>query len=303
MVERTGFTILKQRPIYSRVGCNEIDNHFSDVPFCVERELRMRRSGSVYQYVFCLEQYQSESKTPQFEDIPILNEEYYIEKEAICYLWKSKEYVDKFSTVSQLYLISKTQKLNFKINDCVEKLRIDIIKHRAIIRLDFIRFKLENGECVETKIVNHNADYNVGKIFAFFDKDAEIEVETNSMIEINSVEAVFQVLDADMNSNQCMIYKQIFENFCGRLSGDDKYSDTNEYMLQRKLYQCNEEKEQAINYTKHLERDIDILKSDILDLQKKSEEYQSHLEKDIKEQQEYIDHLEKDIKILKSVNR
>ena len=60
MCGANGVKIVDMVPVYSRVGDNEIKNTWRDVPAVLERELRKRTHGSVYQYVYRIRQAQSE---------------------------------------------------------------------------------------------------------------------------------------------------------------------------------------------------------------------------------------------------
>lgn len=285
MIRQIGLYIHKQFTVYSRVGWNEIENSYSDVPFCIERELRKRRCGSVYQYVFCLSEKKPEIEM-SFDSVLPLEEDMTDQEEGSCYFWRNAQLSDDFIRRGKVYARNGRINICFTINSKVEKLRIDPLEHSALIVVDKILVKAKGQEPENVQIFKCNAEMFMKNIFLFKDEDPywEINIKQFADIELEYVEIIFEVLDVRLDKSQLKIYNDLLKN---RIIDEQKELYNNwEYI---KEYSRSLEKDVKIQseYIEHLEKDIAVQKDYII-----------HLEKDIKIQKEYIEHLEKDIREL-----
>lgn len=297
MITASGLTILNQWPIYSRVGWNEIKNNYSDVPYSVERELRKRKSGSIYQYVFSLGKQSFFSKDKNnFEDLQPLNIESVGLQEASCYWVPVENNLYEYDRVSEVYQPKEKNTIYFPINGGVKQIRIDFIERKALIKIEKIKIILPNKEIHEVKVLSHNAKSVMDNIYFFANEDPVIELDVQSFlqIEIDGVEIIFDILDCNMDEKQMKIYAELFP-LCLEKQKDWTYKQQMEKFLSEKIEateyinHLESDVHEQQKYVNHLENDIEIQKTDI-----------SHLEKNIDEQKKYIEHLEKDIATLKA---
>lgn len=286
MSKETGLYIIKQEPVYSCVGWNEISNSYNDVPFSIERELRLRRSGSIYQYVFCLSTNRP-IDLKGYDDLPLFKQETSRQQEISCYFWQDSEM--QYQRKGYIYESNKRNTCQFPINSVVARLRIDPLETSGLLRIYRIAFKTAKGVTEEAFVSSHNATICIGNLYFFEDLDPWLELSVEKYVEtpLEYVEVEFEIMDQKMSRAQAQIYEQLF---CIATSSPETISNTEN--LKAELEKAREfielkEKElsEEIQYIHHLEKDIETLKTDL----KKTRE----------EQTQYIAHLEKDITILK----
>lgn len=287
MIHELGLTIADQKEIYSSVGWNEIKNSYGDVSHDLELALRKRKSGSIYQYVFCLGKSSEEAVGKTFEDIQGYEPDYYKSEEASCFLYDSEESIEPSVRIGKVYPVKQINKLVFECDTVACKARFDVMETSALIKLNAITFEGngQTAECID--LLRHNADTIMGSMMCFYTQDPWIEVRIpKDMQVVERVIVEFEVL-ASRFSEPLVDLLETLQQECYKGS------------LQ---YHADQELKELQKYSAHLEKDISIQKKYNAQLEKTISEqkaYSEHLEQDIDAQKAYIEHLENDIKALK----
>lgn len=209
MIYNIGLFITKQESIFSNVGWNEIHNSYTDVPYGMERELRKRKSGSIYQYLFSLSN-QEPSVQPTYENIEIFPEQADEPKEICCYYWENMLQPNDFKRLFEIYTCAQSKICRFMINANVARLRLDPIKNSALILLHYIHIKYADGSEKDNVIANHNAKNVIDNLYYFSDKDPWFELIAENENTLEYVEIHFKILDHDMDDRQDYIYHTLF---------------------------------------------------------------------------------------------
>lgn len=264
MIEECEIGVFDMEPVYSRVGNNEIKNNYLDVPADIERYLRKRTVGSVYQYVFNLGL--AEKKDVKVEGLKI---EKYRELEMLCYLKGVNDTEYQVSkAISKKYFENNLLEIEIdlsKWND-IEKIRLDPFEFNGIILLNQCKIFAKD---FELKVDQTNAYMRSGKLFIFDSEDSWIEFKIIPESYRNEkIFLSFEVLayreDEAYYNNLNIILSQVYNK---------SEVITNQLLKE----QFDEQKK----YVEHLERDIAILKEDIYRLQKESEKWKESYYKTI----------------------
>lgn len=290
MVSELGLIITKQQPIFSQVGWNEISNSYNDVPFEIERLLRQRKSGSIYQYVFCLQLTSEYKYMLTFSEIDTLPNNFR-DEEVSCFVWKDKSVSDNATRIHYVYSNDEKEHLfRFVIGYCVQKIRLDLMETSGIVKINQIKIKALNAEAQGAYIIDHNAAYNIANIFLFTDTDPWLELAVEQLNDacLEYVEVQFQILDNHLCKSKNDIYLIMLKNI-SEFINNGEYTNPNAY-LQFEYTQHKKEFLESQTYIGHLENDMEEQKK-----------YIDHLENDMEEQKRYIDHLEKDLSEQKEI--
>lgn len=272
MIQRLGLSIEEQQPIISEVGWNEINNHYADVSFPIERELRSRKSGNIYQYVFKVCPKENVLNALCFADL-LGSSESWCQEEASCFIWNKNAGEEPTHKIGKIYPNNTTKHcLRFDLNADCEKLRFDPLENTAIVIIYFAKVKCAECPIQDIHILQHNAESGFSNVFYFKTLDPWIEFDLSNFASsiIEYIEVAFQVVDSHFSAMTQKIYDCLF----------DEHNPENISFSKEKFSGAIEQ--QA--YIEYLEHD-----------KKEQESYINHLEKDIKEQKDYVDHLEKDI--------
>lgn len=268
MMKRANVFITEMVPIYSRVGENEIKNNYHDVPVEIEKFLRKRAEGSVYQYVYNLaldEKKQVEIPVQIFE----LDE--YEELEAQCF----------YRNETEEYSAEKRVRKCFRENESVEWVistemlaeeqivRLDPMEYTGIIQMEKAVFETEDGEQDLVKLQS-NAIEDDQQLLIFDTPDPWIEYQLPEKYKEGKIHFKFRILDYGRNAKW-------YEKFVFIMD---------ELGIQMKAKDGKSLREDPV---KEMEAVIEEQKG-----------YIAHLEHDIQEQKEYVDHLERDIAELKA---
>lgn len=164
--------------IYSRVGNNEINNSYEDIPCEVALSLRKRNSGSVYQYIYKLgKDKNKENKELKYDEI-----DKYEDQESTCFwLNDSNKVATKESSVSQIYQGKFENQLIFEFPKKVRinGIRWDPMEHSCLIYIKSCAVELVDGTHLELKYLRSNANCVLDGFFFFDDKDPEIWLSVN----------------------------------------------------------------------------------------------------------------------------
>ncbi len=288
MLEQLDLVICDQKPIYSSVGWNEIDNKYTDVPGEVEAALRKRKAGSIYQYVFCIGKKTAQNQYGKtFEEIAGYEPEYVKSEEASCFLYYSEDSHGPDKRIGQTYREEGRIQLVFECGEPICKIRFDVMECRALIQLESIILEGCDVTIPCNEILKHNAELEVGNVLCFNSRDPWLEVLVpDELKRVDRVTVSFRVLASRFEDGLFEMLAHIMEE--ARKSGIQ--------------YRFDEELRQLSDYAKHLEKDIAMQKEYSAHLEKDiatQKEYSAHLVKDIDIQKAYIAHLENDIKALK----
>lgn len=250
MATKCGFEICKVEPIYGRVGDIEISNEYSDVPIEVERYLRKRVTGSVYQYVFSLGVGESDCEAEmggveefQLDKYIQLETQIYYREETSEYS-ESKKFSHKYYENEELVF-----KAEFEKNEKVHFLRWNPMRCSGIVYLQNASIQI-GGEEFQLLARSTNAYWNCNNLFVFKEEEPWIEFEKlpennkNIMVKIQ-----FRIIDlkrTDEYYNQYIQQLKLVENEDGGAVG-------------RINENLNEQLNECKKYIAHLEQDIDIL--------------------------------------------
>lgn len=173
MIKRINMFIYKIEPIYSRVGNNEIENTYDDVPSDVRVKFRQRNQGSIYQYVYRIGMHGEK------ENLSILYDEIdkYAEQESTCFLIDDlNSEVLKENSISQIYLGKKKNSVVFNFFDAKAPnyFRWDPLEHNCIIMIKEAYADCQDGKRSRLKYLKSNAVLCMNNLMYFTDNDPMI---------------------------------------------------------------------------------------------------------------------------------
>lgn len=173
MIKRINMFIYKIEPIYSRVGNNEIENTYDDVPSDVRVKFRQRDQGSIYQYVYRIGMHGEK------ENLSILYDEIdkYAEQESTCFLIDDLDSeVLKENSISQIYLGKKKNSVVFNFFDtkAPNYFRWDPLEHNCIIMIKEAYADCQDGKRCRLKYLKSNAVLCMNNLMYFTDNDPMI---------------------------------------------------------------------------------------------------------------------------------
>lgn len=276
--------IINMIPIYSRVGNNEICNSYKDVPIEVQKFLRKRVEGSVYQYVFQVGLNEGEKQNIILNPFEL---DEYEELESQCFYKKQDHEYNDHNRISKKYKSNESVEWILNLNDYIDIkcIRIDPLENNGII--DIMECFIEQDEGIsDIKDVCTNAIGNYNNIMIFANIDPWIEIRIPHEFIDAKMHIKFKVLDYGRKNKEYRDLVVCLEKHGIAFKAENK--DINNYRLN--MLDLQQQLEQQKNYIVHLEKDISAQK-----------EYIVQLEQNMSEQKAYISHLEKDIKELKSV--
>lgn len=292
-------------PIYSRVGFNEIENTYKSVQAKVEKALRQRKTGSIYQYVFELEP--SNMQQAIECGLPSTQLDFYCDYEAVCYI-KSRiegEY-NESATSREIYRGDQTEVLiDLSSFDNIEEIRFDPLTQNAIYLLEEVAIKSE-GEWHNAQPVGSNATAQIGGLFFFETEDPQIYFEIQRQ-NVDQIKVRFKILDDCIEDFS--MYHEIIQVMQASHALDKTYMqaviehrDTDIEILRREIDIREDKLKDMANVIAHKEEDISELKKiinhrdkDITLLNHVVREKESHWQEVI----EVIQHRDRDISILK----
>lgn len=276
LLKEIGLVSTLEVPIYSRVGFNEIDNTYASVATKVERALRQRETGSIYQYVFELVPLSEEQGDRLI--LPINKLDFYPDYEAVCYVKvKGQEHYDEALTSRVIYGLDQDEIImDLSAFEAIEMIRFDPLTQSAIYLLEEIKIN-SKGQWQNIQPIASNAVTQIGRLFFFKTTDPQIYFEPQIQ-SIDEIRIKFKVLDDHIEEFQ--IYQRIIEE----LQTSNKIDTT---YLQSVI--------------QHRDTDIEILKQEICTREEKLQdigEVINHRDQDITSLKEVIAHRDGDIAIL-----
>lgn len=298
MVDRLGLGIVRQQPVYSRVGWNEISARYEDVPYAVEQALRARKSGSIYQYVFCLRKKEEAENAPSFQEIEPCPDEI-LEEEASCFFWPEAEGNVEPERTGILYPNDADRHcFRFSIGAPISRLRFDPMEGSCILRICHVKVKPAGSEAGEAYIVGHNAVCSRNRLYYFKDRDPQLEIDIRDCAGalIDYVEVCWEIVDSHLDTDRERRYDTIFGSVLETIQRDIGDQEALPSLsVQEEKWGYREELTEARLYGEHLWKDIERLKQELAALRKESSEYIAHCEKDLAEVTQYARKLEADL--------
>ncbi len=308
MCKDNGVEIMEIRPVYSRVGNNEIDNSWQNVPSAVEREFRKRPNGSVYQFVLRIKN--ASSKDTKKEYIAkTLPEESRTPLEMQAYYKVGGRYSDD-NSVSTIYYDGDEGEILLDISKIGQFSEVCLRPMRSNGWIEITAAEIIEGEeriCLRPSHSNASTTYQ--RWFMFRNNEPHIYFPIPRPIVKGHIRIAVRALEHRMDSrtmdqvSALMREKKEAEYVLEkRLDESIKYNEK----LEDELTQV---KEASIKRIKQLEEteitDAERLKeareySTRLECQlQEAKEYAARLDGQLQEAKEYVQHLEKDITDLK----
>lgn len=284
MVQECGCSICEIEPIYSRVANNEIQNSYSDVPVEVEKYLRKRVQGSIYQYVCNIsgkeeaEQRALEIKGLELDEHEILETQcFYRRREESAYQ-DAKRITHQYAEGDRVFW-----EIELGTLENAEKVRWDPMEYSGIVWLDqCVVVNEEKSYSLEVESLDASCRYKNLVVFDTSDPWIEFasipEEYRNGKLVIS-----FYILEYKKTPEFYGAFVSLLENM--GLPIEKIVGNENEKVYIESLEHDVEEQRQ---YIEHLERDLG-----------EQRQYVGHLEHDLGEQRQYIEHLEHDIAELK----
>lgn len=206
MVKEVGLFVYQIEPIYSRVGNNEINNTYFDVPVEMSKLLRKRKSGSIYQYVIKLGK--NEEK---LNDLTIYSDiDMYEDQESKCYWMIKRGMIQEANSFSKIYSARELNNLIFDFPErlkAVDMIRWDPMENSCVIVINECYVIGENEEKIELFYQSSNASFEVGNFFCFLDDDPQLFFKVEKTISsIKRVVVRFGVIGYRIKDDESLSY-------------------------------------------------------------------------------------------------
>lgn len=169
MLKQVKLNVVKKGATYTQVGLNEFKNSYEDLKLneISPYDLKTRYGGEVYQYYYVV----TKSDVDKVEDFTTYYSDYY-------YL----QYYVNDKVTKHIYKDGKRDNvLKIKLDEDVDKVRVDFLNAKCTIRIDAI--ENESGE--ELKIDSTNAYFILDNIYFYKDADGQMFIFANGAKEIS----------------------------------------------------------------------------------------------------------------------
>ncbi|MBO6206656.1 MAG: methyltransferase domain-containing protein [Lachnospiraceae bacterium] len=275
-----GVKIVDMVPVYSRVGDNEIKNTWRDVPAVLERELRKRAHGSVYQYVYRIRRAQSE--LPAYTKLP----EGIAGEDRAPFEWKlyrrGEEDYSEEKCIRGFYHDGEEVNITLTLNDTeeVREVRLAPMAESGLIEVTCAEISTNDGTTALQPSLS-SAAASCKRWFLFRETPLMTYALPRDTKE-GSLHLTFRLLEYRLNGDTADNLSRILSEKSLETEDLRKVNaDASEYIrrLEEKCKEADAQKEQlekqkeqiseAKGYICHLEKDIRELKAAIEELQKK----------------------------------
>lgn len=209
---------------YTQVGFNEFKNTYEDLKRINPMELKSRRMGEIYQFVYKVTMSDTARQIDRIQYYP----DYYYNQ----YFFDGEEIRKEV-----LIIDDRTITVEAEIPEGVRKFRLNPLNQRCIV--SFLNVKvLKNGNWESVECESSNADYVIDHYFIFNHNDAQIYylVEGGSRIRIE-----YEIVDAERISNDELINHIL------------KKLDSRRIIIEQKENYIGEQREQMGNLDKEIQ--------------------------------------------------
>lgn len=265
MVKECGCSICEIEPIYSRVSNNEIANSYADVPVEVEKYLRQRVTGSIYQYVCNISGKEEEHENIEIKGLE-LDEHETLETQCFYRSAEENEYQDA-KRVTRQYAEGDRVYWEIELGELenVKKVRWDPMEYSGIVWLDQC-VVVKDGKVHDLEIERMNAICKSKNLMVFDMEDPWVEFASiPEEYRTGKLVISFYILE----------YKKAPDFYATIVSVLEKIGLPIERIVSR---------DEMKSYIERLEHDVE-----------EQRKYIEHLEHDLGDQRQYIEHLERDI--------
>ncbi len=204
MISKLGLCVLDEVPIYSTVGANEINNTYNDVPYKIEKYLRERNVGSVYQYVFKMGI--GESEKPICFDKPFAQER---KRDFACQVFYTEQ--DEPFNDKQLneYIIKEKESVtvNIPYGKKINKVRVQPVFAPCIVKMISAHYFNQENEQVEMEIKKTDAIYNKGQLYVFDNEHPSFYFDMKD-VYVKNIILKYEVIEVypELNQYREMLY-------------------------------------------------------------------------------------------------
>ncbi|GEQ20928.1 hypothetical protein CBU02nite_14340 [Clostridium butyricum] len=250
MIEECGYRTTIEKATYSKVGNNEIKNSYASVNREIEKNLRVRDKGNVYQYIFEVK------KNKNIDDIlklkPINLDKNY---ELVCYIKESddRKFVEDKSI--KIPFNSDLNKLEINLTKFkdIKELRIDPIDTNCIIEIKSI-YGIINDLKHNINILGTNGINIDENIFLFSSDDPQIYIDVKNAY-IDNLVIEFKILDYNLNNMQEheLIVKQMIQKKENIIEEQNNIIKNNQKIIQEREKIIQEKLEYIDNMVNELE--------------------------------------------------
>ena len=194
-VADSGYYINEIVPIYSRVGDNEIPATYAQVPVSLERYLRQRKTGYVYQFVCKISK--TDCGNGWEESVAPFMQEYNRQVEAQCYYTDAAHTEFSEETVTSVcFSAGEEIHMQVKLPPQIQRIRLDPLEETAVVQLKKAEIITQNGEHHTLEVAKATAEYDVNNLYFFTSSDPQfIFDEIPACDEEVQFHAVYEILN------------------------------------------------------------------------------------------------------------
>lgn len=250
MIEECGYRTTIEKATYNKVGKNEIMNSYASVNREIEKNLRNRDKGNVYQYIFKVKKDKNIDGILKLKPIN-LDKNY----ELVCYIKeiKDKEFVEDKTIKIQFKSDLNKIRINLSGFKDIKELRIDPIDTNCIIEIKSI-YGIINHLKQNINILGTNGINIDENIFLFSSDDPQVYVDVNNLC-IDNIVFEFKILDYNLNNmhEHELIVKQVIQKKENIIEEKTNIIKNNESIIQEKEKIIQEKLEDIDNMVNELE--------------------------------------------------
>lgn len=308
LVKSLGYEANNVFATYSEVGENEISSKYDDVELDVQKALKNRALGRVYQYIFEIGRHKEIE--PNYEiknckDYPLFEFNLYIKENSDNDYSESKRITKFYSNKNTSIKLDLT-----KYKD-IESIRVDPMECDGIIKIKH-RYRCKNGIDKEVNVISSNARGIVDNDIYFFNtNDPQIILDIAEFVEelIIELEIIeYQIVDYrsyDILINTIKENSEELERWGQKLEEQIRNHKTYEKQLLEREEQYKKYQETLENriddhklYQEELDRRLENHKAYVKQLEERLDNhkaYEEQLEKRVNDHKDYVRKLEEQI--------
>ncbi|WP_244834517.1 methyltransferase domain-containing protein [Clostridium sp. BJN0001] len=263
MIDEAGYIATIQKALYSGVGTNEIVNTYNDVDRQISKELKKRKYGELYQFVFEIRKKEIIQKENINIDINLENRYSY---KTMCYIMEDNDEQysdDKSKTI--LINPKNSNELCFNLSDYkkIKQLRFDPLTCNCIIKINKI-YGFKDDEEIDVKITTGNGLKIYDNIYIFNTEDPQINLKIVKNIDKLVIDCNFIDFDCDIIGDYYKLFCIIGEDYDSQIHKLVENYDTKIKLEEEKISKAIEEKNKNVNLVEEQNKKIEML-NNILD--------------------------------------